>query len=85
MYTIMQFQYDYFFTGDKSRLKPMILKDISDITGFDISTISRVASSKYVQTEFGIKRLKEFSLNLSQGRTAKRLQQLKLRKYSRVL
>lgn len=60
MYTIMQFQYDYFFTGDKSRLKPMILKDISDITGFDISTISRVASSKYVQTEFGIKRLKEF-------------------------
>jgi RNA polymerase sigma-54 factor len=60
MYTIMQFQYDYFLTGDKSRLKPMILKDISDITGFDISTISRVASSKYVLTEFGIKSLKEF-------------------------
>ena len=49
-----------FFTGDKSRFKPMILKDISDITGFDISTISRVASSKYVLTEFGIKSLKEF-------------------------
>lgn len=60
MYSIMQFQYDYFLTGDKSRLKPMILKDISDITGFDISTISRVASSKYVLTEFGILRLKEF-------------------------
>lgn len=60
MYTIMQFQYDYFLTGDKSKLKPMILKDISDVTGFDISTISRVASSKYVLTEFGIKRLKEF-------------------------
>jgi RNA polymerase sigma-54 factor len=60
MYTIMQFQYDYFVTGDKSKLKPMILKDISDVTGFDISTISRVASSKYVLTEFGIKRLKEF-------------------------
>ncbi|MGE5356415.1 MAG: RNA polymerase factor sigma-54 [Deltaproteobacteria bacterium] len=60
MYTIMQFQYDYFLTGDRSRLKPMILKDISDITGFDISTISRVASSKYVQTEFGINSLKEF-------------------------
>jgi len=56
----MQFQYDYFLTGDKSKLKPMILKDISDVTGFDISTISRVASSKYVLTEFGIKRLKEF-------------------------
>lgn len=60
MYTIMQFQYDYFLSGDKSKLKPMILKDISDITGFDISTISRVASSKYVLTEFGIIRLKDF-------------------------
>jgi len=60
MYAIMQFQYDYFLTGDMRRLKPMILKDISDITGLDISTISRVASSKYVQTEFGIKRLKDF-------------------------
>ncbi len=60
MYAIMQFQYDYFLTGDMRKLKPMILKDISDITGLDISTISRVASSKYVQTEFGIKRLKDF-------------------------
>lgn len=60
MYAIMQFQYDYFLTGDMRDLKPMILKDISDITGLDISTISRVASSKYVQTEFGIKRLKDF-------------------------
>ena len=60
MYTIMQFQYDYFLSGDKSKLKPMILKDISDITGFDISTISRVASSKYVLTEFGVIRLKDF-------------------------
>ena len=60
MYAIMQFQYDYFLIGDNSLLKPMILKDISDITGFDISTISRVASSKYVQTEFGVKRLKDF-------------------------
>ncbi len=60
MYAILQFQYDYFLTGDMRRLKPMILKDIADITGFDISTISRVASAKFVQTEFGIKRLKEF-------------------------
>lgn len=60
MYTIMQYQYDYFLTGDEHKLKPMILKDIADITGLDISTISRVANSKFVQTEFGTKRLKSF-------------------------
>ena len=60
MYAIMQYQYDYFLTGDERRMKPMILKDISDITGLDISTVSRVASVKFVQTEFGTKRLKEF-------------------------
>jgi len=60
MYTIMQYQYDFFKTGDERRLKPMILKDIAEITGLDISTISRVANSKFVQTEFGTKRLKNF-------------------------
>ena len=60
MYTIMQYQYDYFLTGDERRIKPMILKDIADITGLDISTVSRVANSKFVQTEFGTKRLKDF-------------------------
>jgi RNA polymerase sigma-54 factor len=60
MYTIMQYQYDFFLTGDEKRLRPMILKDIAEITGLDISTISRVANSKYVQTEFGTKRLKDF-------------------------
>ena len=60
MYAIMQFQYDYFLTGDERRIRPMILKDISEVTGLDISTISRVASSKFVQTEFGTKRLKDF-------------------------
>ena len=60
MYTIMQYQYDFFKTGDERRLKPMILKDIAEITGLDISTISRVANSKFVQTEFGTKRLKDF-------------------------
>jgi len=60
MYTIMQFQYDFFLTGDERRLKPMILKDIAEITSLDISTISRVANSKFVQTEFGTKRLKDF-------------------------
>lgn len=60
MYSIMQFQYDFFISGDERRLKPMILKDISEVTGLDISTISRVANSKFVQTEFGTKRLKDF-------------------------
>lgn len=60
MYAILQYQYDYFLTGDQKKLRPMILKDIADITGLDISTISRVANSKFVQTEFGTKRLKDF-------------------------
>lgn len=60
MHTIMQLQYDYFLTGDKKKLRPMILKDVAEITGLDISTVSRVANSKYVQTEFGTMRLKDF-------------------------
>ncbi|MCB0644797.1 MAG: RNA polymerase factor sigma-54, partial [Phaeodactylibacter sp.] len=60
MYAILQYQYDFFLTGDQTKLRPMILKDIADITGLDISTISRVANSKFVQTEFGTKRLKDF-------------------------
>lgn len=60
MYAIQQFQQDYFMTGDERRLRPMILKDIADVTGLDISTVSRVANSKFVQTEFGTKRLKDF-------------------------
>jgi len=60
MYSILQYQYDFFLTGDQKSLRPMILKDIAEITGLDISTVSRVANSKYVQTEFGTKRLKDF-------------------------
>ncbi len=60
MYSIMKLQEDYFLTGDPSKLRPMILKDIAEMTGLDISTVSRVANSKYVQTEFGTKLLKEF-------------------------
>src|SRR5687768_9610723 len=60
MYAIMHFQKEYFLTGDSSKLKPMILRDIAEITDLDISTVSRVASSKFVQTEFGTKRLKDF-------------------------
>lgn len=53
MQAILEFQYDYFLTGDETKLHPMILKDIADKVGLDISTISRVANSKYVQTSFG--------------------------------
>lgn len=60
MYSILQYQYDYFLTGDKTNLKPMILKDIADMTGLDLSTVSRVANSKYIQTEFGTILLKDF-------------------------
>lgn len=60
MYAIMQYQQDYFMTGDERRIKPMILKDLAEVTGLDISTVSRVANSKFVQTEFGTKRLKDF-------------------------
>ncbi len=60
MQSIIDFQYDYFFEGDESKLRPMILKDIADIIEMDISTVSRVASSKSVQTEFGIFPLKYF-------------------------
>jgi len=60
MKAIIDFQYDFFFTGDETQLKPMILKDIADVTGYDISTISRVSNSKYVQTNFGVYPLKYF-------------------------
>jgi len=60
MGAIMHYQKDFFLTGDETSLKPMILKDIAEITGLDISTVSRVANSKFVQTEFGTYRLKFF-------------------------
>ncbi|MCX6208966.1 MAG: RNA polymerase factor sigma-54, partial [Bacteroidetes bacterium] len=60
MGAIMQHQYDFFISGDETELKPMILKDIAEKTGLDISTVSRVANSKFVQTEFGTFRLKFF-------------------------
>ena len=58
MQTILDFQREYFQDGDKSKLKPMILKDIADRTDLDVSTISRVVNSKYIQTHFGIILLK---------------------------
>jgi RNA polymerase sigma-54 factor len=60
MKAIVDFQYDYFQEGDETKLKPMILKDIATMINMDISTVSRVASSKAVQTDFGIFPLKYF-------------------------
>ncbi len=60
MKAIVEFQYEFFIEGDDVYLKPMILKDIADITGYDISTVSRVSNSKYIQTEFGVYPVKYF-------------------------
>jgi RNA polymerase sigma-54 factor len=60
MNAIMQHQQEFFITGDETELRPMILKDIAEVTDLDISTVSRVANSKFVQTEFGTYRLKFF-------------------------
>jgi RNA polymerase sigma-54 factor len=60
MSEIIKFQKEFFEEGDETKLRPMILKDIADITGLDISTISRVSNSKYIQTHFGIYALKFF-------------------------
>jgi RNA polymerase sigma-54 factor len=60
MNAMLQFQREFFVEGDETKLKPMILKDIADLTGLDISTISRVSNSKYIQTHFGIYSLKYF-------------------------
>lgn len=69
---IIGFQKDYFLLGDETKLRPMILKDIAEITNLDISTISRVANSKYIQTHFGIMPLKFFfseGMETSDGET----------------
>lgn len=60
MQAILEYQHDYFLDGDESNLRPMVLKDIAEKTGFDISTISRVVNSKYIETHFGIFPLKYF-------------------------
>jgi RNA polymerase sigma-54 factor len=60
MGAIMKHQQEFFLTGDETTMRPMILKDIAELTGLDISTVSRVANSKFVQTEFGTYRLKFF-------------------------
>ena len=60
MSAIIEYQKEYFLEGDETKIRPMILKDIADMVGLDISTISRVANSKYVDTPYGTKLIKEF-------------------------
>lgn len=60
MQSIIDLQFDFFLTGEESNLRPMILKDVAELAGYDISTISRVSNSKYVQTNFGVYPLKYF-------------------------
>jgi RNA polymerase sigma-54 factor len=81
MGAILKHQEEYFLTGDQKKIRPMILKDIADVTSLDISTVSRVANSKYVQTEFGTKRLKEFfseSLSTQDGEEVSTLEVKKI-------
>lgn len=85
MTAIVQFQKPFFLSGDESMLKPMILKDIADVTGLDVSTISRVSSSKYVQTWFGIYALKDFFSNSMQTVTGEEVSSGELKNALRTL
>jgi RNA polymerase sigma-54 factor len=82
MNAIVNFQRDFFIDGDETKLKPMILKDIADMTGLDISTISRVANSKYIQTNFGIYPVKYF---FSEGLQTESGEEVSTREIKKIL
>lgn len=82
MNAILEYQQDYFEEGDETKLRPMILKDIADRTGLDISTISRVANSKYIQTHFGIIPLKFF---FSEGLQTESGEEVSTREIKKIL
>ena len=82
MQAIVDYQTEYFQTGDESFLKPMVLKDIAERTGFDISTISRVVNSKYIETHFGIFPLKYF---FSEGLENQEGEEVSTRELKKVL
>ena len=85
MYAIMQYQQEYFKTGDERKLKPMILKTSRIFQDMIFRRYRRrVANSKFVQTEYGTKRLKEFSLNRYKIRKAKKYRRLKSKKSSPI-
>jgi len=82
MNAILEYQRNYFYEGDETRMRPMILKDIADMTGLDISTISRVVNSKYIQTHFGIYPLKYF---FSEGMQTDSGEEVSTREIKRIL
>ncbi len=82
MNAIINYQQDYFMTGEETKLRPMILKDIADMTGLDVSTISRVANSKYIQTNFGIFPLKYF---FSEGMQTESGEEVSTREIKKIL
>ncbi|MDR0348876.1 MAG: RNA polymerase factor sigma-54 [Tannerella sp.] len=73
MEAIVMLQHDFFLTGEESKLRPMILKDVAERSGYDISTISRVSNSKYVQTNFGIYPLKYFFSESTQNESGEEI------------
>jgi RNA polymerase sigma-54 factor len=82
MNAILEYQQEYFIDGDETKLKPMILKDVAEMTGLDISTVSRVANSKYIQTHFGIFSLKFF---FSEGLQTDSGEEVSTREIKRIL
>ncbi len=82
MSSIMHYQKDYFLTGDERQLKPMILKDIADEIEMDVSTVSRVANSKYVDTPYGTKLIKEF---FSESMTNDKGEEVSTREIKKIL
>ncbi len=80
MNAILEYQTDFFIEGDETKLKPMILKDIAEETGLDISTISRVSNSKYIQTHFGIYPLKYFFSESMQDGSGEEVSTRKIKK-----
>ena len=82
MEAILDYQKEYFSSGDETNLKPMVLKDIAQITGYDISTISRVVNSKYIETPFGVFPLKYF---FSEGMENQQGEEVSTRELKKVL
>ena len=82
MNAILEYQQEYFIDGDETKLKPMILKDVAEMTGLDISTVSRVANSKFVQAHFGIFPLKFF---FSEGLLTDSGEEVSTREIKRIL
>jgi RNA polymerase sigma-54 factor len=80
MNAILEYQKEFFIDGDESKMKPMILKDIAEQTGLDISTISRVSNSKYIQTHFGIYPLKYFFSESIQDESGEEVSTRKIKK-----